>query len=100
MLRVKDVQIDGQSFRIGNVQFGPRRQYMERLSAMKDGKSPGVSFDQARVDFVMASLRRVDPAASPQCLDVLDDDDLHALASAIAEWCGQQEDSLGEPASP
>lgn len=102
-LRTKDVEIGGKTFRIANLQLRPQRELREKLEALSKAKPPPadwpVQLQEAEIAAVVASLRRVDPAATREVLDDLDGDDLKALYFEVMRWTGKEPEP-GEGSTP
>ncbi len=96
MLRIRELEVGGRKYRIGNATLGAQRQFAE---ALEDKESP-VALQRATVGFVLSSLKRAEPGLDVD-LEELDSDDMKQLFGAIWEWT-QPRDPVppGEAASP
>jgi hypothetical protein len=102
MLRIKEVEVAGQTFKIGNLQLGPKRKYIETLAAVQAGNEAGISMVDATVELLLSSLQRADPSITRGLFDTLDDDDLTKLLTEVTRWSGPRngDPGAGETPSP
>jgi hypothetical protein len=101
MVRIKEVQAGGQSFRIANLQLGPERRWAEALAAIQEGKAHPATVYAERDAMMLACLQRADPAFDVKRLEQLDADDVEGLLREIATWSRPQgAPPAGETPSP
>lgn len=98
MLRVREIEIGGTKYRIGNLTLGAQRQFAEAF----EGKDSTVSLQKATSAVVLAALKRADPSVEVD-FDQLDADDMKQLFGAVWEWAQPRDPTpapSGEPKSP
>jgi hypothetical protein len=101
-LRVKQVEIGGTKYRIGNALVGPWADYERVIARINKGEelNPG-EVTESMLAFALSALKRGDPEASIEQIRGLDGDDLQALVSASLAWYfGREAKTEGKSSSP
>lgn len=105
-LRVKEIEVGGQKFRIGNLQLKALGAYRQGLAAITAKRPGALHPDDLTFDVVLTSLQRAGDPTTREQIEALDfdTDDLMQLWREVMAWTrspdAKPEDIGKEPANP